>query len=159
MAKHAEDKNHNFLFIITILGVLVILSIIIYFYVYPYFNTELNIKNSNNSNNNTAPDTNIQHNSTNYKIFDDAPYLYSDEFDLTVDNGFSTINGKLFNTSNEIVTDLNCLYTLKDSNNNTIYEFTIYANQIEPQDSFGFTSVVILDLSNVEDYSVKLYNK
>jgi len=94
-----------------------------------------------------------------YKTFENAQYLHSDQFDMTVTNGISTINGKIFNTSDDIINDLNCLYTLKDSNNNIVYEFTTYAKQIESKSSFGFTSVVVLDLSNVEDFSFKLFNK
>ena len=154
MAKHAEDKRHDILLIFLIISVLAVLGIITYFYIIPYFNTE----DVSNSNNNITTNTIIEHPSTTYKIFENAEHLHSDEFDLSVENGISTINGKIFNTSNEVVNDLNCLYTLKDSNNNTVYEFTIYAKQIEPQNSFGFTSVVILDLSNVMDYSVKLFN-
>ena len=157
MAKHAEDKKHNFIFIILIVLLLMILGGITYFYIIPYFNTK-NIENVSNANTDTTVNTIIEHTSTTYKVFEDAEYLHSDEFDLSVENGISTINGKIFNTSDEVISDLNCLYTLIDADNNTIYEFTIYAEQIEPQNSFGFTSVVILDLSNVEDYSVKLYN-
>jgi len=82
--------------------------------------------------------------------------LYSDKFNLSVENGISTINGKIFNTSDEVITDLNCLYTLKDINNNIVYDFSINVKELQPQSSFGFTSVSIIDLSNVTDYSVKI---
>ena len=137
MAKHYEDKKYNILLVCLIILVLIVLGFISYLYIIPY--------------------TIIEHTSPTYKAIEDAQYLHCDKFDLTVNNGISTINGKIFNTSNEIVYDLNCLYTLKDSDNNNVYEFTIYAKQIEPQSSFGFTSVVLLDLSKVKDYTVKLF--
>lgn len=158
MTKHTEDKKHNFLFILLIICVLTVLGTITYLYIIPFLTKHFNTEHVSNSNNDITTSTIIEHTSSTYKVFEDAQYLHSDEFDLTVDNGLSTINGKIFNTSNEMVSNLNCLYTLKDTDNNTIYEFTIYAKQINAQSSFGFTSVVILDLSNVQDYSVKLFN-
>ena len=157
MAKHSEDKKHNFILIILIILLLVVIGIIAY-YIIPYLNTKFNAEDVSSSNNDTTTNTIIEQTSATFKIFEDTPHLHSDEFDLTVTNGISTINGKIFNASNEVIKDLNCLYTLKDINGNTVYEFTIYAKQIDAQSSFGFTSVVILDLSNVEDYLVKLYN-
>ena len=162
MAKHAECKEYNLIFILLIFCVIIVLGIITYLYIIPYFNINLDNENTSISGaSDTSADSNnniLKNTSENYKIFENAPHLHSDEFELIVSNGISTINGKIFNTSNETVSDINCLYTLTDCDNNIVYEFTIYAKQIESQDSFGFTSVVILDLSNVEDYSVKLYN-
>ena len=157
MAKHSEDKKYNTLLVCLIILVLLILGIISYLYIFPILSTKFNILDASTPNTGITQNKIIEHTSTTYKVIEDAQHLHSDELDLTVNNGISTINGKIFNTSNEVVHDLNCLYTLKDSDNNTVYEFTIYAKQIDPQGSFGFTSVVILDLSTVADYTVKLF--
>ena len=148
MSEQEKKIKPNFVMLsLIILFILCVCIFIAIYFILP------NFKALNNSTGNNEKVIEAQ--STTHS-FENANYLSSDNFTLTVENEVSTINAKIFNNSDKTINDLNCSYILKDNNNNTVYTLPVYANIIEPHSSFGFTSVAILDLSSVVDYSVKI---
>ena len=72
MAKHAENKKYDFLFILLIFCVFIVLGIITYLYIIPYISINSNNgKTSISSLSDTSTDANndiLEHTSTTYKI-------------------------------------------------------------------------------------------
>ena len=95
----------------------------------------------------------------NIHTFSNASYLQSENFSLTVEDGISTINATIINNSAETLNNLKCLYCLMDSTNNIVYSFDISINSIEPNTTSSFACMAMLDLSNVVDYSVSLFEQ
>lgn len=86
-------------------------------------------------------------------------FLQSHSFTLTVQDGITTINATISNNSAESINDLKCVYSLIDCYNNLVYSFDISINNIEANNSSSFACMAMLDLSNVVDYSVSLFEQ
>ena len=89
-------------------------------------------------------------------VIENSNNLISKDFSMDMNNGISKINGTIENPSEDTLDNLNFIYTLYDSSNNSVYEFEISISNLKAHDSTSFSSVCIVNLSNVVSYSVTL---
>lgn len=88
--------------------------------------------------------------------FENVDYLTSKDLKIDVQNGVSTLGASIYNSSQDLLKNIKCKYTLLDDNNNVVYELTIPILKIDANNYSAFSSISAIDLSSVVDYRVKI---
>ena len=148
-SKHAKDtsiKNSKIGYFILIIIILFVIVTGIFFLI-PY--VHLHDNKVNNSNNKVFYLEDA-------KQFENASHLTSKNLKIDVENGVSKVKGSVYNSSENIVKSIKCIYTLLDNNNSVVYELTIPILKIDANNYSAFSSISAIDLSSVVDYHVKL---
>ena len=148
-AKHTNDtsvKSSKICYFILIMIILFVIAAGIFFFM-PY--TSLKDNNVNNSNSKIF-------NLEDSKQFENASNLTSKDLNIDVENGVSKVKGSVYNSSEEIMRNIKCIYSLVDNNNSVVYELTIPILKIDANNYSAFSSISAIDLSSVVDYYVKL---
>lgn len=148
-AKHAQGtsvKGSKIGYFILIMIILIIIVTGIFFFI-PYVHLHDNKVNSSNT-----KTSNLE----NDKQFENASHLTSKKLNIDVENGVSKIKGSVYNSSEEIIRNIKCIYTLLDNNNSVVYELTIPILKIDANNYSAFSSISAIDLSSVVDYHVKI---
>lgn len=148
-AKHTNDTSVKSSKICYFILIMIILFVIIagVFFLMPFVHLHDNKVNSLNSKTFNLEDA---------KQFENASHLTSKNLKIDVENGVSKVKGSVYNSSEEIVKSIKCIYTLLDNNNSVIYELTIPILKIDANNYSAFSSISAIDLSSVVDYCVKL---
>lgn len=147
--KHTNDtsvKSSKICYFILIMIILFVIAAGIFFFM-PY--TSLKDNNVNNSNSKIF-------NLEDSKQFENASSLTSKNLEIDVENGVSKVKGSVYNSSEEIMRNIKCIYSLVDNNNSVVYELTIPILKIDANNYSAFSSISAIDLSSVVDYYVKL---
>ncbi len=148
-AKHTNNtsvKSSKICYFILIMIILFVIVVGIFFFM-PY--TSLKDNNVNNSNSKAF-------NLENAKQFENSSYLTSRDLKIDVENGVSKVKGSVYNSSEEIMRNIKCIYSLVDNNNNLVYELEIPISRIKANDHSAFSSISAVDLSSVVNYTVRL---
>lgn len=148
-AKHTNNtsvKSSKICYFILIMIILFVIAAGIFFFM-PY--TSLKDNNVNNSNSKIF-------NLEDSKQFENASNLTSKDLNIDVENGVSKVKGSVYNSSEEIMRNIKCIYSLVDNNNSVVYELTIPILKIDANNYSAFSSISAIDLSSVVDYYVKL---
>lgn len=148
-AKHTNDTSVKSSKICYFILIMIILFVIVagVFFLMPFVHLHDNKVNSSNSKAFNLEDA---------KQFENASHLTSKNLNIDVENGVSKIKGSVYNSSEEIVKSIKCIYTLLDNNNSVVYELTIPILKIDANNYSAFSSISAIDLSSVVDYCVKL---
>lgn len=141
-----KQKSKPHYFILTLLIILII-TIGIYF---------SSIYILSNKNDNNILSNSVVKDMSDIHQFENANYLFSKDFTISVKNGVSETNGTITNNSNNTLRKMKCVYSLLDSSNNVVFELDISAAKINANDSSSFSSISAVDLSNVVNYTVRL---
>lgn len=148
-AKHTNDTSVKSSKICYFILIMIILFVIVagVFFLMPFVHLHDNKVNSSNSKAFNLEDA---------KQFENASHLTSKNLNIDVENGVSKVKGSVYNSSEEIVKSIKCIYTLLDNNNSVVYELTIPILKIDANNYSAFSSISAIDLSSVVDYCVKL---
>ena len=148
-AKHTNNtsvKSSKICYFILIMIILFVIAAGVFFLM-PFVHLHDNKVNSSNSKAFNLEDA---------KQFENASHLTSKNLNIDVENGVSKVKGSVYNSSEEIVKSIKCIYTLLDNNNSVVYELTIPILKIDANNYSAFSSISAIDLSSVVDYCVKL---
>lgn len=145
-AKRASAKSSKICYFIFIIIILFVIAAGIFFFM-PY--NSLKDNNVNNSNSKTF-------NLEDSKQFENASNLTSKDLNIDVENGVSKVKGSVYNSSEEIIRNIKCIYSLVDNNNHLVYELEIPISRIKANDHSAFSSISAVDLSSVVNYTVRL---
>lgn len=88
--------------------------------------------------------------------FENVDYLTSKDLKIDVQNGVSKLGASIYNSSQDLLKNIKCKYTLLDDNNNVVYELEISISRIKANNKSGFSSIIDYDLSTVTHYTVSL---
>jgi len=143
----AEPSKSKLPYFILFIIFLFIIFISIYLNITYIISKDIDTQLFSDIDNLSLSDTHIVENSNN---------LISKDFSIHKSGGISNIKGKVENSSNNTIKELNLVYTLYDNYNNIVYEFEISVSKLEAHSSSSFSSACTTNLSNVTSYSVRL---
>lgn len=148
-AKHTNDTSVKSSKICYFILIMIILFVIVagVFFLMPFIHLHDNKVNSSNSKAFNLEDA---------KQFENASHLTSKNLKIDVETGVSKVKGSVYNSSEEIIRNIKCIYSLVDNNNNIVYELEIPISRIKANDHSAFSSISAVDLSSVVNYTVRL---
>lgn len=145
-AKNSSVKGSKIKYFIFIMIILFIIVVGIFFLMSYASLKDTNV-NSSNSQTFNLEDS---------KQFENASNLTSKDLEIDVENGVSKVKGTVYNSSEEIMKNIKCIYSLVDNNNDIVYELEIPISRIKANDHSAFSSISAVDLSIVVNYTVRL---
>lgn len=147
-AHAADNGKFNFHRFITFALIILFVLLTFLFFMMPYMSFKEPSSSKDTINENTSL--------ADLKKFENVDYLTSKDFKIDVQNGVSKFGASIFNSSQDIVKNIKCHYTLLDASNNVVYEFDISISRIKPESNSAFSSILDYDLSSVTHYTVSL---